>query len=212
MTHCRLSVAAAVFACATTLACAGPAPENPVPEPVVVPLPAPDLGGPVRGGPKGKLARCDIHLALDGAVDVYRKPDEGLHTRVPAHVYTSAHIIDSRDGWFKLDRIHIELSEEKEPVLPEGAQRGWVKGEDLYAAVEGAGAKSAILFANPGIDAEVIDTFPAESRLEPTGCDGKWIEGKIQGKRGWAHPEQLCGNPFTTCAGFDPELERRFGK
>ena len=165
---------------------------------------------------KGSPAVCKISAWTLGAdeVDVREGPGAGFPVIAKLPPPTDAagdpfspevSVIESRDGWFRIDRAIVidYIGDDPTEIVFEGD--GWVSGNSL-----GVLLNHHSLYGGPSTDARVVaslsdqeagagaDTFVVD-RLH--ACQGYWVEveGEFLGTRyrGWT--VGTCSNQVTTC-------------
>ena len=135
----------------------------------------------IRGGPGSAHA-------VVGTVP-FRKDDEPVSLVIAA--------VEGK--WLRLARTGLEDEPKYEGV-------GWVFGNLVRtntAATVAEGLRgednTAVLYAAPDLAGKRVGAVPGAVEIVITGCDGKWIRTRHEGRTGWLRPEDICGDPTGFC-------------
>jgi uncharacterized protein YecT (DUF1311 family) len=123
-------------------------------------------------------------------------------SRIPYRVDgTTAHIIDAKKGWFKIDgwqefNLSAKFNDDTE---------AWIYAKLLGLDIVGGGVT---LYTQPSTQSPIKGKISPENYKEIKSlldCQEEWLLVEIKlkgGKRlkGWLAPEEQCANPLTTCS------------
>ena len=128
--------------------------------------------------------------------------------------------IDSKNGWFKYtDPQQWNWPEAERIPVKKGPRQGWVYGGLLSVDTEcrrdKMGRAVLTVYTAPNEQSAAVVTWVAGEDFscdwhikKPLDCQGGWLKAvlskgpKEKPVSGWLHPENLCDNPLTTCAGY----------
>jgi len=123
---------------------------------------------------------------------------------------TIIHIVQSRAGWMRFDKILLDPFAGQPGKKPPA--EGWVSGKQLSVdpqvddgGVTGLEGDEFYLYARPDDQAKKLRKLAHEDmKIVLLDCKGRWLKVRVKLKRGpvhegWMNPVNQCDSPVTTC-------------